>query len=1095
MPGGNRIELCGELVVELDGQRVEHDLPGRQGRLLFAFLALNHGRPVGRDAVVEALWEERPPADPRAALTVLVARLRRVLGGEAIAGRGGLTLLLGADIDVEEAARAAAEAERALADGDAKAAGERAEAALAVLDAPLLPGLETAWLDARRTEHAAARAAALELVAQAGLQAGPAGLRRAARAARSLIEAEPYRESGYGMLIRAHAGEGNVAEALQVYDQLRSVLRDELGIAPSAPIRALGERLLREEPVDLQPDAPLPLPAELSLPASSPMVGRGGELATLTAWCRGSAARLGCIAGEPGIGKSRLAAALAGDVMRDATVLYGRCDPDAPLPYQPFVEALRRLARPGIAPPVVDRELAELVPELGAAHTPASLDPGLRRHRLFEAVAGLLGDLAAARPMLLVADDAQWIDDSSVGLLRHLLRSPRTEGLRVLLTVRTPERDLPEPLRVLLAEAVRERAVVQVRLAGIGSAGVVELVRVHTSAQFLRTFHAHTGGNPLFVEETLRALRDAGLDPTEESLALVGVPDGVRAVIARRLELLGGEVEPLRLAAVAGSHFEIDLLEAAAERPHDVLGVVERAVDAGLVVEHPDGSLAFTHAIVREALLAPLLVARLARLHRRLAEALQARGAPAVELVRHWDGAGDAERAFDASVAAGHQVAEQLDFAAAAAHFERALDLRPELDDAVVLAAAADAARWAGDPGRAAELARRAIAVAGPDDTRVGALTERLSRYLWEMGEWAASLAASEEAAKRVSSVPDSPERARVLAALARALMLRERYAESAAACEKALAAARAVGARVEEADSLITLGVDLALTGRLDVGLRALREALAIAQETRSLEAICRAHVNLSEALLRAGQTHEALEVALAGVGITREAGLVATGGAIVTANAIAALVRLGRWHEAETLSDEVLAAGVPEGLAAELLALRVAMFVARGEPARAHAELPAAVAAASGAYQPSVVVALQVARAELALLDGDYEAARKAIASHVDSVDGDILIRLCACGLRVAAESGDDGEHPRALIAAARDAAARLGDGLLREAAAHLATAEADWSRISGAENAQSWRAAAEAWEQLGHPLAAARARRREELVGDPSHANPSS
>ena len=124
-----RIELLGALTVEVDGRRVEGDLPGRQGRLLFAYLALNREREVRRDELVDVVWDDRPPGAPDAGLAALLTRVRRALGPEAIEGRGGLRLALpDVWLDVEEARAAAAEAEAALGAADperAAAAGAR----------------------------------------------------------------------------------------------------------------------------------------------------------------------------------------------------------------------------------------------------------------------------------------------------------------------------------------------------------------------------------------------------------------------------------------------------------------------------------------------------------------------------------------------------------------------------------------------------------------------------------------------------------------------------------------------------------------------------------------------------------------------------------------------------------------------------------------------------------------------------------------------------------------------------------------------------------------------------------------------------------
>jgi DNA-binding SARP family transcriptional activator len=242
------IALCGPLVVEIDGHRVEGDLPGRQGRLLFAYLAAHRRRPVSRAELIEVLWPSDPPASPEAALKVLLARLRRVIGA-ALAGRADISLDLPDDavIDVEVVDRAVADAEAALERGDPRAALVAVTSALEIAERPLLPEFDGAWVNERRRELQEHATTLLEAEAGAALRIGDDELAQGERAARELTRREPFRESGYARLMEIHEARGNVAEAVRVFDELRVLLRDELGTAPSAPIVALNERQ-RERP-------------------------------------------------------------------------------------------------------------------------------------------------------------------------------------------------------------------------------------------------------------------------------------------------------------------------------------------------------------------------------------------------------------------------------------------------------------------------------------------------------------------------------------------------------------------------------------------------------------------------------------------------------------------------------------------------------------------------------------------------------------------------------------------------------------------------------------------------------------------------------
>jgi DNA-binding SARP family transcriptional activator len=245
-PKRTRIQLCGRLVVELDGRRLDEALPGRQGRLLFGYLAANRGTPVRRDALLDVLWPQGAPVDPEAALRSLVSKLRRVLGEERIEGRSTLRLVVPADsrIDVETAIRNVDDAESAIALGRFEQAWLPARVALSVARREFMADYEGDWIERRRRELAEVRLSALECIAEIGLRMGSTELPAAERAARSLMELAPYRESGYQFLMEALEARSNLGEALLAYDRLRRVLRDELGTVPGREIQAVHERLL-----------------------------------------------------------------------------------------------------------------------------------------------------------------------------------------------------------------------------------------------------------------------------------------------------------------------------------------------------------------------------------------------------------------------------------------------------------------------------------------------------------------------------------------------------------------------------------------------------------------------------------------------------------------------------------------------------------------------------------------------------------------------------------------------------------------------------------------------------------------------------------
>jgi DNA-binding SARP family transcriptional activator len=244
-PATIRIQLCGLLAVERDGQRIEHDLPGRQGRLMFAYLVINRHRQLPREELAEALWREPDPAVIDARLNPLLSKLRRVLGAESVEGRGLLRLNLPeAWVDVESAAEALHRAQSAAAQQDWEHAWGPALVALFSAERDFLPGEDAPWISDLRHQLTELRLEALECYATAELGLGGPELAGAVRAARQLVRLAPLRESGYRHLMRALAAQDNLAEALIVYRDLCDRLREELGAAPGPATRDLHQSLL-----------------------------------------------------------------------------------------------------------------------------------------------------------------------------------------------------------------------------------------------------------------------------------------------------------------------------------------------------------------------------------------------------------------------------------------------------------------------------------------------------------------------------------------------------------------------------------------------------------------------------------------------------------------------------------------------------------------------------------------------------------------------------------------------------------------------------------------------------------------------------------
>ncbi|WP_269107185.1 BTAD domain-containing putative transcriptional regulator [Mycobacterium paraintracellulare] len=466
------------------------------------------------------------------------------------------------------------------------------------------------------------------------------------------------------------------------------------------------------------------LPAVLVGPG--PFVGRGRELeGLLSAW---QGALTGCvrtvlIAGEPGVGKTRLAGEWSQRAYEmGAVVLYGRCDEDLGAPYQPFAEALRALVPcmgagrlrglRGIEAllPLVPG-LADAVPDLAP---PAHADPDTERYALFDAAVALLEIASASAPVLLILDDLHWAAKPTLLLLRHLLRFGDHARVQIVGTYRSTDLDRSHPLAAMLADLHRDGTANRLNLGGLDEDDVTTYVTEagYDDEELAHALASVTAGNPFFLIEALRHVDESGGVWDQSTL-----PQGVREAVSRRLSRLPVETnKALAAAAVVGSRFSLELVEQVVG--NDLIDAFDEARNAGIVIEEPGGNYRFNHALVRQSLLAELASVRRMRLHQRIATTLEAMpGADdelLAELAHHYfecAWAGNAAKAVLYCRRAADQAMSRLAYEGAADLYHRALHALEELDDelpdrddqtAELLVARCEALLAAGDVSSAA---------------------------------------------------------------------------------------------------------------------------------------------------------------------------------------------------------------------------------------------------------------------------------------------------------------------------------------------------------------------------------------------------------
>jgi DNA-binding NarL/FixJ family response regulator len=855
----------------------------------------------------------------------------------------------------------------------------------------------------------------------------------------------------------------------------------------------------------------------LRVPAGR-MVGRDdelGRLLTLLDDAETGRSVVALVSGDAGVGKSRLVSEVtrlaAG---RGFTVLSGQCaELGDSVPYLPLADALRGAAQfTGVRAALASRPaLSRLLPEGGDGAAADEDRSGLARQQMFGGVLGLLTELAAAAPVLLVLEDLHWADASTRDLVTFLSRMLHRERVALIGSYRTDDLHRRHPLRPVVAELQRLPSVISVDLAPLDPSALAEHLTAaapgRLDATELNDIVSRAEGNAYYAEELLAASISG--DPADHS----ALPAGLAALLLSRVEQLSDAAQRvLRAAAVAGRKADDELVQAASGlEAGEYEAAVREAVTHQLLV--PDGTegYVFRHALLREAVYADLLPGERTRLHATMGSLLSdeqrlARPGTVAELAQHCLSSHDIPGAFAASVKAGEEARRLGAPAEAHRHYDQALALwervaEPEKTAGVARAKlgllSATNAADSGDYERAVHLLRRlrqVLAVqADTGATRedvilASRIGERLASYLMLMDDRKAIAEAVEVARATVDATPAEPptwQYARAISTYANTMLFEDDFTIAREQAERGLAAARAAGAPWVEADALVTLGFISNREGRNDEAIKLLTEAHKQAREAKVLGVELRAANHLAQAHLELGDLAIGAAVAHEGTKRANQTGLgLAPFGLDVQHLHFQCHFADGKWDHAQEIADgfPVRVTSAPEAF---LSSMALFIDVARGNPAVAERKAWIEPFWSSHGFDGFIARGLL---AEHAVWQGDTEQAIKDARLAITLVNEPpwgyypSAVRPAAVALSARADRaiqaravGDD-EAATAELAAAAELLQIAREGaafpkrpkfiLGPEGRGWLARAEAEYRRASGDNDPEAWRAVLDAF-----------------------------
>lgn len=704
------IRLLGRFEVQQNGGFIP-EIQATKTLALLSYLAVT-ARPHARPALAGLLWGGMPEAKARDSLSKALSTLRQGIGTHLTITRQTVSFNKASDYWLDVAEFEAGINGRSI---------EGLQAAVRLYEGDFLEGFSVRnavefdyWILAQQARLKSLAWQALHTLAAHFAGQDAAGRVKAIDYTNRLLILEPWREEAHRQMMRLLALNGQRGAALAQFETCRRLLGEALSVEPGPETIALYEQI-REGKLSgaakgtpsRHSDSPSHSPSSIPIRFPSKLIGRTAQLKVLAeAWQQASQGKglMVLVAGEPGIGKTRLVEEFLESGLGSVTILHTKCpEMNDPLAYTLFVDSLRQALIPSLLSELSDTwlvELSRLLPEIKERYPgltqPPQLDPATERRRLFDAIGKILHTLTAQRPLILFLDDLQWADATSLALLNHLAASATNTPMLIIGTFRSNEVSRNHPLRQTQAVWQRLSRFESLHLPVLTLKEVHQLIRELTgwsgeNSSFGQLINQETQGNPLFLVETIASLRDEGRLPQSAEMWQQGfqadqlsIPSQVQTIIQNRLNRLDHLSRQIVTAvAVFRNSFSLAAIMSISQYSEaELLEGLDTLLMSGLLIEQDETTLTFSHDKIREVAYKSLSRLRRRKLHQWAAEGLELdhKNHPemvANQLAYHFERAGMKDKAWQYHALAGHRAQAQYAHEAAVHHYQQAITLAP----------------------------------------------------------------------------------------------------------------------------------------------------------------------------------------------------------------------------------------------------------------------------------------------------------------------------------------------------------------------------------------------------------------------------------